>query len=73
MESKLYIVGLRQYCGSGFAWIRIHFPSWIRIRIQYADPDPGGKNLRGKQKIAKKTEENFNKKVLKTKCGQNPL
>ena len=22
-------------------WIRIHFPSWIRIRIQYPDPDPG--------------------------------
>ena len=29
---------------SGSAWIRIHFHSWIRIwiRIQYADPDPGG-------------------------------
>ena len=26
-------------------WIRIsiHFTSWIRIRIQYADLDPGGK------------------------------
>ena len=23
--------------------ISIHFPSWIRIGIQYADPDPGGK------------------------------
>ena len=22
--------------------IRIHFSSWIRIRIQCADPDPGG-------------------------------
>ena len=29
-----------QGCGSGSAWIRIYFPSWIRIRIQYADPDP---------------------------------
>ena len=34
--------GEKQGCGSGSAWIRIHFPSWIRIRIQYADPDPGG-------------------------------
>ena len=24
---------------------------WIRIRIQYADPDPGGKNLREKTEI----------------------
>ena len=31
-----------QGCGSGSAWIRIHFHSWIRFRIQYADPDPGG-------------------------------
>ena len=33
--------------GSGSAWICIHFPSWIRIRIliQYADSYPGGKNL----------------------------
>ena len=30
-----------QGCGSGAAWIRIHFRSCIRIRIQYADPDPG--------------------------------
>ena len=22
--------------------VRIHFTSWIRIRIQYEDPDPGG-------------------------------
>ena len=31
-------------CGSGSTGIRINFPSWIRIRIQYADldQDPGG-------------------------------
>ena len=33
----------QQGCGSGSAWILIHFPSWIRILIQYADPDPGVK------------------------------
>ncbi len=40
-----------QYCGaesgpqgfgSGSAWIRINLSCWIRIRIQIADPDPGG-------------------------------
>ena len=30
--------------GSGATWIRIHWPFWIRIHIQNADPDPGGKN-----------------------------
>ena len=34
--------------GTGSAWIRIKFSSWIRIRIQYADPDPGEENLKGK-------------------------
>jgi hypothetical protein len=28
--------------GSGSAWIRINLSCWIRIRIQIADPDPGG-------------------------------
>ena len=32
----------------GSAWIRIHILSWIRIRIQYADLDSGGENLREK-------------------------
>jgi hypothetical protein len=27
---------------SGSAWIRINLMCWIRIRIQIADPDPGG-------------------------------
>jgi hypothetical protein len=27
---------------SGSAWIRINLSCWIRIRIQIADPDPGG-------------------------------
>jgi hypothetical protein len=30
---------------SGSAWIRINLSCWIRIRIQIADPDPGGQNL----------------------------
>jgi hypothetical protein len=32
---------------SGSAWIRINFSCWIRIwiRIQIADPDPGGEKL----------------------------
>ena len=30
--------------GSGATWIRIHWPFLIRIHIQNADPDPGGKN-----------------------------
>ena len=30
--------------GSRATWIRIHWPFWIRIHIQNADPDPGGKN-----------------------------
>ena len=32
-------------CGSGSAWIHIHFPFWIRIRIQHVDPDQGGKSF----------------------------
>jgi hypothetical protein len=32
--------------GSGSAWIRINLRSWIRIRIQIADPDPGCSFLR---------------------------
>ncbi len=30
---------------SGSAWIRINLSCWIRIRIQIADPDPGGQKL----------------------------
>ncbi len=30
--------------GSGSAWIRSNLSCWIRIRIQIADPDPGGQN-----------------------------
>ena len=39
----------KQGFGSGSEWIRIHVTSWIRIRIQYADPDPGGYILREKR------------------------
>ena len=41
-----YILTHPNVCGGGIViaglWIRIriHFPSWIRIHIQYADPDP---------------------------------
>ncbi len=44
---------LEQGCGSGSAWIRINLSCWIRIRIRipYADPDPGG------QKWPTKTEK----------------
>ena len=50
-------VACRQGCGSGSAWILIHFPSsasWISICILYAYPDPGGKILRKKLKNARK-------------------
>ena len=54
--------GKPQGCGSGSesAWIRIHFPSWIRIwiRIQYADPDPGGEIFQIK------TEKNARKLLI---------
>jgi hypothetical protein len=36
------------------SWIRINLSFWIRIRIQIADPDPGGQKL--PQKIEKRTE-----------------
>ena len=36
------------------AGIRIHFPSWIRNRIQYPDPDPWVKNLEEKLKNSRK-------------------
>ena len=42
-DEKVLYNTIRQGCGSRSAWISIHFPSWIRIRIQYADPDPVGK------------------------------
>ena len=41
-----------QGCGSGSAWIRIHFLSWIRIHIQE------GKFWRKKQKKRKKISKN---------------
>jgi hypothetical protein len=36
------MVPFLQCFGSGSAWIRIKFASWIRIRIRFpnADPDP---------------------------------
>ena len=39
--------------------IRLYFPSWIWIRIQYTgtDPDPGGKFLRKNKKHARKLVE----------------
>ncbi len=40
--------------GSGSAWIRMNWSSWIRIRIQIADPDPGGQKW--PTKIEKSTE-----------------
>ena len=36
-------------CGSRSTpglWIPFNFNSWIRIRIKYVNPDPGGENLR---------------------------
>ena len=62
-----------QGCGSVSAWIIIHFPSWIRIRIQYADPDPGVENLKKEKKCkANGRKVLFYCKIL-TKCGQTPL
>ena len=43
-----------QGCGSGSAWLRIHFTSWVRICIQYQDPDPGGKIFKIMTKNARK-------------------
>ena len=40
-----------QGCGSGSAWIRIHFPSWIRLRVQYADSYSGEKTFKIKTAI----------------------
>jgi hypothetical protein len=37
-----------QCFGSGSAWIRIKFVSWIRIRIPNADPDPAADNISSK-------------------------
>ena len=42
--------------------IRVNFSSWIRIRIQYADPVQGGKNL--KKKLKKCTEIGSNCKLI---------
>ena len=38
-----YVEGRAVECGFGSAWLTIHFRSWIRFRIQYADTDPEGK------------------------------
>jgi hypothetical protein len=48
--------GKKQGSGSvsGSAWIRINLSCWNRIRIQIADPDPGGQKL--PTKIEKSTE-----------------
>jgi hypothetical protein len=43
---------LKQCFGSGSAWIRIRFVSWIRIRILNADPDPAA------DKISSKSQRN---------------
>ena len=48
----VYIVSFYQGFISGFAWICIHFASWIQIRIQYANPDP-----EGQKKIKMKIEK----------------
>ena len=40
------LIPVARACGSGSAFV---FSSWIWIRIQYADPNPGGKNLRRKK------------------------
>jgi hypothetical protein len=37
-----------QCFGSGSAWIRIKFASWIRIRIPNADPDPAADKMSSK-------------------------
>ena len=52
---NLYHNSCKQGCGSGSAWIRIHFPFLIQIRIQFADP--GGK-------FKKKIKNNARKLVI---------
>jgi hypothetical protein len=37
-----------QCFGSGSAWFRIKFASWIRIRIPNADPDPAADKMSSK-------------------------
>ena len=56
----VYPANLNQGYGSGSAWIRIRFTSWIRIRIQYADPDPGGKIFQIKTEKGKEIANNCN-------------
>ena len=58
--SKTKFISCGQGCGSGSAWIRIHFTSWIRIRIQYVDPDPGGKIFQIKTEKGKEIANNCN-------------
>ena len=68
-----YIHTLRSNTGL-WSRIRIYFPSWIWIRIQYANPDPGGKNIKYKQKKCKKIGNNckfiqfFNVNLQKLHC-----
>ena len=57
-----------QGCGSGSTWIRIHFPSWIRIRIQE------GKYVNKKLKKCKEIANNCNFiKFFKCKFAQAPF
>ena len=59
---------LMQGCGSGSAWIRIHFPCWIRILIQE------GKFVNQKLNKCKEIANNFNFiKFFKSKFAQAPL
>ena len=53
---------LNQGCEFGSAWIRIQFPSWFRILIQNADPDPGEENRR--KKTRKKCKEIVNTVIV---------
>ncbi len=52
-ESPKIFNSIQQGFGSGSAWIRINLSCWIRIRIQIADPDPGGQKW--PRKIEKKS------------------
>jgi hypothetical protein len=37
---KIFVFNVPVYTGTGSAWIRIHFQSWIRIRIPLKKLDP---------------------------------
>ena len=54
-----------------YPWIRILFPSWIQIRIQYTDPEPGGKIFKIKTEKMQGNWEFI--QFFKVKFAQAPL